>query len=94
MSRKTAVKSPITNAGKNALWIERKLSTGFQKTKRTRKVSAMKIVERSSRVGNGVGRGTWVKGSKATHNPTPSTERGKRRAAKREAAKAAADESK
>jgi len=54
----------------------------------------MKIVERTSRVGNGVGRGTWVKGATVAHNPTPSTERGKRRAAKREAAKAAADESK
>ncbi len=93
MSRKTAVKSPITNAGKNALWIERKLSTGFQKPNEHERF-VMKIVERASRVGNGVGRGTWVKGSKATHNPTPSTERGKRRAAKREAAKAAVDESK
>lgn len=76
MSRKTAVKSPMTNVPMKGV--------------------AMKIVERASRVGNGVGRGTWVKGSKATvaHNPTPSTERGKRRAAKREAAKAAADESK
>ena len=47
----------------------------------------MKIVERSSRVGTGVGRTS--KKSGVTHNPLPSTERGKRRAAAREAARKA-----